>query len=152
MIFLSTFDFFYRDYFLYLFLRRGLSVPCEGVDLNAKDFPIRRGHVLSPSFLQLAWRQTQYVCFYLPWKSLAIQLLYSPGITLLWDLKVFKMKQKANNFKFRVLPLKPYPNWDQIGIPFMYVKKVGLLLKLPLPVKVLKHGIRLPVTEGEVLL
>ena len=62
------------------------------------------------------------------------------------------MKQNANNFKFRVLPLKLDPNWDQIGIPSTYVKKVVLLLKLPLPVKVLKLGIRLPVTEGEVLL
>jgi hypothetical protein len=34
----------------------------------------------------------------------------------------------------------------------MYVKKVVLLLKLPLPVKALKLGNRLPVTEGEVLL
>ena len=61
------------------------------------------------------------------------------------------MKQKAN-FKFRVLPLKLDPNWDQIGTPSMYVKKVGLLLKHPLPVKALKLGILLPVTEGEVLL
>ena len=69
----------------------------------------------------------------------------------LFNLTVFKMKQKANSFNFRVLLLKPYPNWDQIGIPFTYVKKVGLLLKLPLPVKALKLGIRLPVIEGEVL-
>ena len=62
------------------------------------------------------------------------------------------MKQNANNFKFRVLPLKLDPNWDQIGTPSMYVKKVGLLLKHPLPVKALKLGILLPVTEGEVLL
>ena len=62
------------------------------------------------------------------------------------------MKQKANNFNFRVLQLKLDPNWDQIGIPSMYVKKVGLLLKLPLPIKALKLGMRLPVTEGEVLL
>ena len=62
------------------------------------------------------------------------------------------MEQNANNFKFRVLPLKLDPNWDQIGIPSTYVKKVVLLLKLPLPVKALKLGIRHPVTEEEVLL
>ena len=81
---------------------------------------------------------------------LAISTCKSEGLSVY--LKVFKMKQNANNFKFRVLPLKLDPNWDQIGIPSTYVKKVVLLLKLPLPVKVLKLGIRLLVTEGEVLL